>query len=126
MLFALGTGGNEVFNTTTGHYYEVVSDSVTWKTPKGAAEDRSHLWLEGYLATITSQQEDDIQNRFTSEAWIGASDADTEDETGRGCDAHHQRRCAQRQRRRIGQLDIQRRRWTQPDSSRRQRHPDAE
>jgi len=79
--FALGTGGNKVFNPTTGHYYELVEESVTWKTAKRNAETKSHLGLQGYLATLTSQQEDDdIQSQFTTEAWIGASDADTADD----------------------------------------------
>jgi len=42
-----------------GHYYEFVSDSVSWKTAKRDAENRSHLGLQGYLATLTSQEEDD-------------------------------------------------------------------
>ncbi|MDR9382315.1 MAG: lectin-like protein, partial [Natronomonas sp.] len=58
-----------------GHYYEFVSDSVSWKTAKRDAENRSHLGLQGYLATLTSQEEDDeIHSQFSGEAWIGASD----------------------------------------------------
>jgi len=48
---------------------------VSWKTAKRDAENRSHLGLQGYLATLTSQEEDDeIHSQFSGEAWIGASD----------------------------------------------------
>jgi len=78
--FALGTGGNIVFDPTTGNYYELVSETVTWKTAKDEAENRSHLGLQGYLATLTSEREnDETASRFTfDKAWIGASDASTE------------------------------------------------
>ena len=77
--FALGTDGTPVYLPATGHYYEYVSDSVSFDTARSEAENRSHLGLEGYLATLTSEQEDDaIHQQFVQEAWIGASDAETE------------------------------------------------
>lgn len=71
-----------LFNPSTGHYYEFVSGSYTWSEAKAAAETRSYQGLVGYLATITSQAENDfIASNFDIihwGGWIGASDAETE------------------------------------------------
>ena len=70
------------FNPDTGHYYEFVSGSHTWSEAKAAAETSSHEGLTGYLATITSQAENDfIASNFDIThwgGWIGASDAETD------------------------------------------------
>ena len=57
------------------HYYEYVSGSYTWSAAKTAAEGRSFQGMTGYLATITSQEENDfIKQKLAADAWIGASD----------------------------------------------------
>ena len=58
-------------------YYEYVSVSggIRWYDAKKAAEQRSYQGLTGYLATITSQNENDfIQSKVGSDAWIGGTD----------------------------------------------------
>ena len=74
--WSVGSGAN-------GHYYELVIAPSTWANAKSAAEALTHLGLSGYLATITSAQENEfIRSSFDSQlnnfAWIGASDAATE------------------------------------------------
>ena len=74
--WSVGGGAN-------GHYYELVIASSTWADAKSAAETLTHLGLSGYLATITSAQENEFirssfDSQFNNFAWIGASDAATE------------------------------------------------
>ena len=71
------TIGNAVALTINGttHYYEYVSGSYTWTAAKAAAEARTFQGLTGYLATITSQTENDfIKEKLQADAWMGASD----------------------------------------------------
>ena len=63
--------------TLGDHYYEVIysSSTITWKNAKAAAAERSYNGMGGYLATITSQDENDfIDQKVNADAWIGASD----------------------------------------------------
>jgi len=58
-------------------YYEYVpvSGNITWYDALKAAEQRSYQGLTGYLATITSQNENDfIKSKVGSDAWIGGTD----------------------------------------------------
>jgi len=46
-------------NPVTGHWYEVFpGNSMTWDAAKLAADSKSHLGVQGHLATITSSGED--------------------------------------------------------------------
>ena len=63
-------GGND-------HYYEYIGDSLSWHDAKAAAASKTHLGLQGYLATITS----DAENTFVADVvaqgalvWVGGSD----------------------------------------------------
>ena len=75
-----------VFSPDTGHYYNFVSADITWEEAKVAAESLSYKGLQGYLAAITSQTEQDfiVDNLGVPtvdghhSGWIGASDAETE------------------------------------------------
>lgn len=71
--FTLGTA---LFNRFNGHYYEYVeATSITWTNARTAAASRTNLGLQGYLATLTSQPENDfIANKLQGQGWIGASD----------------------------------------------------
>lgn len=72
VLFNLGTA---ISYSGNGHFYEFISGSFTWTSAKTAAAGKSLLGLQGYLATITSQGENDfIQQKLTGDGWIGASD----------------------------------------------------
>uniref|UniRef100_UPI0035B489A0 DUF4347 domain-containing protein n=1 Tax=Zoogloea sp. TaxID=49181 RepID=UPI0035B489A0 len=71
------TIGNAVALSFGGktHYYEYVSGSYSWTAAKAAAESRTFQGMTGYLATITSQTENDfIRQKLQADAWIGASD----------------------------------------------------
>ena len=63
-----------------GHYYEYVSSgAITWTAAKAAAEARTFFGQTGYLATISSAEENDfLTQKLGADAWIGASDATTE------------------------------------------------
>ena len=74
--------GSKSINPDNGHFYEYVEDpNINWTKAKSEAETREYLGLKGYLATITSSQEQEfIENNGHSQdnAWIGASDATKE------------------------------------------------
>ena len=63
-----------------GHYYEYVSTAIDWDNAKAAANAASHNGLAGYLATVTSADENDFiynksYNNYTqipNRAWLGA------------------------------------------------------
>eukprot|EP00759_Apiculatamorpha_spiralis_P009221 PhF_6_TR15958/c0_g1_i1/m.24870 len=62
-----------MFSPATGHYYQLQTSPVTWNAAKTACESVSIYGAQGYLATITSEDE---QNFLTSVAsinvWLGA------------------------------------------------------
>jgi hypothetical protein len=67
---SLGTG---LSNPANGHFYEYVSANLDWTSAKAAVASRTYLGLQGYLATITSQSENDfIKAKLASDGWIGA------------------------------------------------------
>ncbi len=69
----------EVFFSGNNHLYEYVASTLTWGSAKTAAESRSKYGATGYLATITSQEENDfVAARLTNAGWMGASDVATE------------------------------------------------
>lgn len=62
-----------------GHYYEYVSTGRNWFNARDEAETRTFLGMSGYLATITSEAENDfLRDTFGEVAWLGATDIDTE------------------------------------------------
>lgn len=65
---------------STGHYYEYVpSEGITWTAARDAAALRTFYGLQGYLATISIQDESDLLgSQAPGAGWIGASDATTE------------------------------------------------
>ncbi|WP_027398952.1 cadherin-like beta sandwich domain-containing protein [Anaerovorax odorimutans] len=58
------------------HYYEfVAAPGMTWNDAKTAAEQRTLYGLQGYLATITSQVENDfVAKKTTGNGWLGLTD----------------------------------------------------
>ena len=61
-----------------GHYYEIVNAEKTWPEAKAAAEASTLYGLSGYLATITSQAENDfLDSKVGQDTWIGGSDSST-------------------------------------------------
>lgn len=70
-----------VYFPGNGHLYEVVNhgSGINWQDAKTAAEARTMNGASGYLATITSQEENDyISARLEDDGWMGASDSLTE------------------------------------------------
>ena len=70
------------YRQANGHFYEFVSQQgITWTDAKAAADAQSIFGLKGYLATLTSQAENDFAfSKVQSVGWIGASDAAVEGE----------------------------------------------
>ncbi len=76
------TVGTANFLPNMGHYYEFVSSpGITWTDANTAASARTYFGLQGYLATLTNQEEADFSGAQASGfGWIGASDAAVEGE----------------------------------------------
>ncbi len=68
----------------TAHFYRYISKpGITWTNARDEAASTAMIYygLKGYLATITSQAENDfIKSKTTGVGWIGASDAGVEGE----------------------------------------------
>jgi len=74
------TVGDANYLPYTGHFYEFVAvPGITWTAANSAASARMYYGLQGYLATLTSQQEADFSgSQALGVGWIGASDAAAE------------------------------------------------
>ncbi len=71
----------QVYYPANSHIYEVVNNGsvITGGAARTAALARSINGVSGYLANITSQEENDfISGRLASDGWFGASDAEVE------------------------------------------------
>ncbi|KPM30235.1 C-type lectin domain protein [Croceitalea dokdonensis DOKDO 023] len=70
------TVGEPNFLPETQHYYEFVPDpGISWTDARDAAATRTYLGLQGYLVTLTSQEEADFAGQQASGfGWIGATD----------------------------------------------------
>mgnify|MGYP003342308399 FL=1 len=61
-----------------GHYYEYVQRAATWADAFSDANSRTYLGLQGYLATVTSNDENEFVSGTVAgnqQAWLGGSDA---------------------------------------------------
>ncbi len=85
------TYGTRVFSITleqanylgeSGHFYEFVSNiGIRWDDARDAAALRTYYGLQGYLATLSSQEESDLAgSQITGAGWLGGSDEETEGE----------------------------------------------
>ncbi|MFT6993802.1 MAG: hypothetical protein ACJA1P_000529 [Maribacter sp.] len=76
------TVGEANFLPVTQHYYEFVSDpGISWTAAETAAASRTYFGLQGYLVTLTSQEEADFSGAQASGfGWIGATDVAVEGE----------------------------------------------
>ena len=71
------TDPGQVYDPTNSHIYQYVSvpGGIDWTDAKAAADASTVDGLTGYLATLTSADENSfVANRIQSDAWIGASD----------------------------------------------------
>ncbi|MFS4456694.1 C-type lectin domain-containing protein [Maribacter sp. 2304DJ31-5] len=76
------TVGEANFLPATQHYYEFVADpGITWTDAEIAASNRTYFGLQGYLVTLTSQEEADFSgSQAQGVGWIGATDTAVEGE----------------------------------------------
>ncbi len=74
------TIGDVNFLPSNGHFYEYVSnEGIDWESARQAAAGRTYFGLQGYLATVTSQDEAQlVGNQVSGAGWIGGSDAAVE------------------------------------------------
>jgi PKD repeat protein len=70
------------FLPESGHFYQYIQQvDITWHEARAAAAALRYYGLVGYLATITSEAENDfIWSKIDGLGWIGASDEDVEGE----------------------------------------------
>ncbi|MCE5348065.1 MAG: gliding motility-associated C-terminal domain-containing protein [Bacteroidales bacterium] len=63
-----------------GHYYEYVTNpGITWPEAKTIAANRKYFGLQGYLVTITSEEESAFcLSKLLGQGWLGASDEASE------------------------------------------------
>ena len=65
-------------SSATGHQYEFIKDEdITWEEAREAAAERTYNGKQGYLVTITSEQEQEFIESMntTGREWIGATDS---------------------------------------------------
>lgn len=74
------TPGTANYLPPTDHYYEYIADpGISWTDARDAAAARTYFGLQGYLATLVTQEEADFSgSQAQGVGWIGASDATTE------------------------------------------------
>ncbi len=72
--------GDANYLPSTGHYYFYVSVAgITWTQARDAAAAQTYFGLQGYLATITVEEESQLAGEQSSgTGWIGGSDLETE------------------------------------------------
>ncbi len=77
MSYLVKAGDESLFFEDNGHFYEfVTANNITWEDAKSEAATKRKDGLRGYLATITTQGENEfIQAKLEGQGWIGASDA---------------------------------------------------
>ncbi|HWR86433.1 MAG TPA: fibronectin type III domain-containing protein, partial [Rhodoglobus sp.] len=67
------------FNAANGHYYKPVTESaaISWTEARNAAAAATQFGMSGYLATLSTKQENlfSANNIDAANLWIGASDA---------------------------------------------------
>lgn len=64
------------YNSFNGHYYETVtsSASITWQNALAAAKNKTYMGMQGYLVTITSEQEDKyVGSMIKADCWMAAT-----------------------------------------------------
>ncbi|AXG68105.1 hypothetical protein KORDIASMS9_00295 [Kordia sp. SMS9] len=72
--------GDANYLPSTGHYYFYVQNTgVTWTQARNIAATQTYFGLQGYLATLTTEEEADLAgSQSLGTGWIGATDIDQE------------------------------------------------
>jgi len=75
LLSPMAANADPILWAGNGHYYELVETSMTWEEALAAASDAG-----GYLATVTSQAENDFIASIIGETivWLGGQDTSTD------------------------------------------------
>lgn len=85
---SLGSNVTDVIiDPDTGRAYTIVGDELTWNDARTAALQLQYGGVQGYLANVTSEEEDEfIVANLSGNGWIGASDYDEDggEELGEG------------------------------------------
>jgi len=69
----------ELFLETQHFYRFIKKDGIPWNEARDSAQNLNYKGMQGYLATITSEEENDfIWSRIEGVGWIGASDEEDE------------------------------------------------
>jgi len=80
--------GTVFYNPLTEHFYEYVSGTISWTNAKTSSEARSYFGRAGYLATMSSEAENNfIWKLMSSDGWFGASDEMSVVNTAKGTTA---------------------------------------
>jgi hypothetical protein len=80
--------GTVFYNPLTEHFYEYVSGTTTWTNSKTSASNRSYFGRVGYLATMSSEAENNFVWRImANDAWFGACDELSEVNASKGTTA---------------------------------------
>lgn len=70
---------NVIIDPNSGRAYTIVQEFLTWSQARVAAQQLEYGGVQGYLANITSEEEDAfIVANLTGNGWIGASDQEVE------------------------------------------------
>ncbi|MGB2327869.1 MAG: hypothetical protein ACPH3L_08785, partial [Flavobacteriaceae bacterium] len=78
-FFSLTIGDGNYLPSTEHFYVYIENIGITWSEAKNLAELSSYFGLQGYLATILSEDENNISaEQISGTGWIGASDEGTE------------------------------------------------
>ncbi|WP_426058437.1 SBBP repeat-containing protein [Hymenobacter sp. B1770] len=82
LTYFVQESGPALASRRTGHYYEFVSaPGICWSAAQAEAAGRTYRGMQGYLATITFQEEQNfLKGRQNGAYWFGASDKDVEGE----------------------------------------------
>lgn len=68
-----------VLNSENGHYYQWIESPVTWEEARDDAKSRSFNGMPGYLATVTSESENNfLLDLIEGRSFLGGSDAGQE------------------------------------------------
>ncbi|MDH5163537.1 S-layer homology domain-containing protein [Heyndrickxia oleronia] len=71
------TLGSALAYSENGHFYEYINKNatITWFDAKKEAEEKNYFGREGYLVTITSENENNfVKDKTLGLGWIGAKD----------------------------------------------------
>ncbi|MDQ1770655.1 lectin-like protein, partial [Labilibaculum euxinus] len=71
---------NSDYSPSTGHFYEFINSTLYWDAAKTAASAKTYYGLQGYLATVTSAEENSfVKSKISSyNTWLAGSDAASE------------------------------------------------